>query len=384
VRPLTRRQLLRDTAALGGVLASQAKARGQGLTPAASLAGPAADQAAQAWLSRQLPALCQQFAVPGAQLCMLRGGQTVWTLCYGTKRAGQPQAAIQADTVFEAASMSKPVFAWLAMRACELGRLALDRPVAEQMPEAALQAFFADTHAAPAQQQTWRAQITPRHLLSHRPGLPNWREEDAESKPDRPALGLAFQPGSDFRYSGEGYALLQNCLEHIEGQPLQDMAQRQLFEPQAMRHSGFVLTPALDALRARGHAEDGQALPLARYAQANAGYTLYTTAQDYARFLSLMIAQAPAQMLSPQVEVKSRPPIQRPGLAHSDSVQWSLGFALNPTAQGVIAYHSGANSTGFRAYSQFSPTRKSGLVFLSNGLSGHEVWQRLVAEMGDL
>lgn len=383
MKPLTRRRLLCKAAAAGGVLSAPAVTRGQDLTPAAAFAAPPSDQEAQAWLTQQLPALCQQFAVPGAQLCLLREGQTDWSLLYGSKQAGQTEQAIQADTVFEAASMSKPVFAWLAMRACERGRLALDRPVAEQMPAADLQDFFADPQTAPAQQQAWRAQITPRHLLSHKSGLPNWREE-GEAKPDRPALNLAFQPGSDFRYSGEGYALLQRCLEHIEGRPLQDIAQRQLFAPQSMGHSGFVLTPALDALRARGHAEDGRPLPAGRYTRANAGYTLYTTAHDYARFLSLMMAQPPAQMLSPQVEVKSRPPILRPRLARSEAVQWSLGFALNPTAQGLIAYHSGANSTGFRAYSQFSPTRQSGLAFLSNGLSGHEVWQRLVAELGDL
>nr|WP_246448154.1 serine hydrolase domain-containing protein [Roseateles oligotrophus] len=335
-----------------------------------------------AWLAEQLPALCQQFAVPGAQLCLLQDGRSAWSFLYGTKLAAHPELAIQADTVFEAASMSKPVFAWLALRACERGRLALDRPLARQMPAAALQAFFGDARPASAQQQAWRAQITPRQLLSHRSGLPNWRDEGPQA--EGPALPLAFEPGSDFRYSGEGYALLQAGLEHIEGLPLQDIAQRQLFEPQAMPHSGFVLTPSLDGLRARGHAEDGRPLPAGRYTRANAGYTLYTTAQDYARFLALMMADPPAQMLAPQVEVKSRPPIRRPRGAHSEAVQWSLGFALNPTAQGLIAYHSGANSTGFRAYSQFSATRKSGLVLLSNSLAGHEVWQRLVAEIGDL
>ena len=316
---------------------------------------------------------------------MLLAGQAVYSFSYGSKQAMQLEMAVQEDTVFEAASMSKPMFAWLAMRACELGRLTLDRPLAEQMHVSDLQAFFADTRAVPEQQLAWRAQITPRHLLSHSSGLPNWRDEiEDQAKSDLLTLPLAFQPGTDFRYSGEGYALLQRCLEIIEARPLQDIAQRQLFEPQSMRNSGFVLTPVLDALRAHGHAEDGRPLPAGRYTRANAAYTLYTTAQDYARFLRLMMTQPPAQMLNPQIEVKSRPAIQRPRLAHSDAVHWSLGFALNPTAQGLIAYHSGTNSTGFRAYSQFSPTRKSGLVFLSNGLGGNEVWQKLVAELGDL
>ena len=60
-----------------------------------------------------------------------------------------------------------------------------------------------------------------------------------------------------------------------------------------------------------------------------------------------------------------------------------LGWSLNTTAGGEIVHHGGANSTGFRSFSQFSPGRGTGLVILTNGLSGSELWTRLISAVGD-
>ena len=63
---------------------------------------------------------------------------------------------------------------------------------------------------------------------------------------------------------------------------------------------------------------------------------------------------------------------------------WGLGWSLNATGQGDIAHHGGSNRTGFRCFSQFSPTRGSGLVILTNGSQGGDLWTRVVASIGDL
>ncbi|MFZ4514304.1 MAG: hypothetical protein ACOYNX_11800, partial [Geothrix sp.] len=63
---------------------------------------------------------------------------------------------------------------------------------------------------------------------------------------------------------------------------------------------------------------------------------------------------------------------------------WGLGWSLNATEQGDIAHHSGSNSTGFRCFSQFSPSRGTGLVILTNSTQGGELWTRVVASIGDL
>jgi len=249
---------------------------------------------------------------------------------------------------------------------------------------------YADERFEPAQPA--QARITARMLLSHSSGLPNWRPgDDAEHGP----LQLGFEPGARFAYSGEGYYYLQRVLERITGLPLQALAERQLFQPLGMGHSGFVLTPALDALRARGHDEAGRPLPASDYRRANAGYTLYTSAADYARFIAALLEPRPgaahalgaewrSAMLAPQLEAGDRQPLPRPARARGDRVFWSLGWAVERGAQGLIAYHSGTNSTGFRCFSQFAPARGSGLVLMSNGLAGNKLWQRLLALLGDL
>jgi CubicO group peptidase (beta-lactamase class C family) len=89
-------------------------------------------------------------------------------------------------------------------------------------------------------------------------------------------------------------------------------------------------------------------------------------------------------MLRHQVRAEARDPIERPGRARGREVFWGLGWGLNTTAEGDVVYHSGANRTGFRSYCQFSPERGTGIVILTNGLGGGELWTRLIAAVGDL
>ena len=95
-------------------------------------------------------------------------------------------------------------------------------------------------------------------------------------------------------------------------------------------------------------------------------------------------ASALRAMLAHATPATDREPIARPGKAQGLAVYWGLGWAINTTGQGDIAYHTGTNSSGFRCYSQFSPSRRSGFVLLSNGLNGHLLWRRLMDLLGDL
>jgi CubicO group peptidase (beta-lactamase class C family) len=381
VSALSRRTLLRRAAAAG-------------LFAAAGQPGSAAVDDSL-WARRRelfaqlLPERMAQLGVPGAQAVLLREGGPAWSVALGRRGPADTDAAVQADTVFEAASMSKPLFAYLVLLQVQAGRLGLDQPVMELLPQEVF---------TPA--QDWQRLITPRMLLAHTSGLPNWRPGDSgPSERDGP-LELLFRPGLRYEYSGEGYFYLQRVLEHLSGLPLQALAEQQLFKPLGMTGSSFVLTPSIRARRARGHDEAGQALPPSEYRHANAAYTLFSTASDYALFLadvlratatdlagSTPLLREPAlraELLAHQVAATTRQPIARPGTARGQSVFWGLGWGLDTSAQGDIAYHSGTNRTGFRCYSQFCPARGSGLVLMSNSLMGDRLWRQLVAVMGDL
>jgi CubicO group peptidase (beta-lactamase class C family) len=332
-----------------------------------------------ATIDRLVPALMNELHVPGVSIAVIQNREMVWSNAYGVRSVstGEP---VTKDTAFECASMSKPVFAMLAMQLVERKRLDLDRPLAN------------DASEMPVPIQPDRSQITARMAMSHTSGYPNWRPGGEEREG---AIPLLFKPGSRFSYSGEGVYYLQQVVERITEQSLDRLAIDNLFRPLGLGHTGYAWTSAIESQLATGHRHDGSVLTKSKYMHPNAAYTLYTTAEEYARALiemmkaergeSALLSQASArEMLRRQVQLDSREPIERPGAALGSAVYWGLGWSINATAQGDIAHHGGANATGFRSFSQFSPSRGTGIVILTNSLSGGELWTRLVACIGDL
>ena len=340
-------------------------------------APPARDQVI-ATIDRLVPQLMEEHHVPGVAIAVISEGRVAWSKAYGVSDAAS-KTPVTSETLFEAASMSKPVFAILALQLADAGRLDLDRPLVEYSSELAVP------------NQADRRRITARMALSHTAGFPNWRPGGEEREGPLPLL---FEPGTRFGYSGEGVFYLQRVVEKITGQPLDLRARAALFDPLGLRHSSFAWSPGVEGALASGHGEDGSFLTRSKYTHPNAAYTLYTTAEEYARIIvevmnagrgrSKVLSEASArEMLRPQVALDARDPIERPFTGQGRSAQWGLGWSLNATAGGDIFHHSGANRTGFRCYSQFSLDRGSGLVIMTNGLGGGDLWTRLVATIGD-
>ncbi|MBK9062445.1 MAG: beta-lactamase family protein [Acidobacteria bacterium] len=345
------------------------------LDPAGWLRAPSWD-ATLATIERLTPLLMRELHVPGVSIALVRDRKVSWTRVWGVADAGT-KAPVTDATLFEAASMTKPVFAASVLKLVEQGRLDLDAPIP-------------DVGTLPVQPE--RLRITPRMVLSHTSGLPNWRKGGEERDGPLPVIA---QPGARFGYSGEAIFALQKFVEKLTGEPIEEYARRTLLIPLGMERTSYVWTPALDASLATGHKADGTRLERARYRHANAAYSLVTTAADYARFLAALLAPeraAPhglsgasvAAMLKHQVRADARDPIERPGRARGREVFWGLGWGLNTTASGDVVYHGGANRTGFRSYCQFSPERGTGIVMMTNGLGGGELWTRLISAVGDL
>ncbi len=345
------------------------------LDPAAWLRAPPWD-ATLAAIEKVTPVLMRELHVPGVSIALVRDRKVAWTRVWGVADVGT-KAPVTDATLFEAASMTKPVFAASVLKLAEEGRLDLDAPIP-------------DAGTLPVQPE--RLRITPRMVLSHTSGLPNWRKGGEERDGPLPVIA---EPGSRFGYSGEAIFALQQLIEKVTGEPIETYARRTLLVPLGMERASYVWTPALDANLATGHKSDGTRLERAKYRHANAAYSLVTTASDYARFLAALLdpghaapqflsAASVAAMLRHHVRADAREPIERPGRARGREVFWGLGWGLNTTASGDVVYHSGANRTGFRSYCQFSPERGTGIVVMTNGLGGGELWTRLIAAVGDL
>ena len=184
-----------------------------------------------------IPRLLQLATVPGMAIATVRGAD-VAAEGFGVRRSDAPDP-VTGDTVFEAASLSKPVFASIVMQLAAEGVIDLQRPLAEYLPLP----NPADDASKP---------ITATHVLSHSSGWRNWRNSKDV------ALTADFPPGSRFSYSGEGYFFLQRVVEKLTGTGLQRLARERVFVPLGMQHSAFLWRPELDPMLAAPHSNRGQ------------------------------------------------------------------------------------------------------------------------------
>jgi len=300
----------------------------------------------------EIAALMRAAGVPGFAMFILRERREEIIASGITSRASADP--VTAETVFQAASLSKPVVAHAALQLAGSGVLDLDRPLAQIIAP-----LIPDDPRA--------ALITARHVLSHRTGLPNWRREEYP-------LRSYFPPGSRFSYSGEGFVYLQHALERLTEEPLDALIRRLVFDPLGMRQSSFVWR--LDFASRVADAHDAETV-LDRFMpqQANAAYSLLTTAPDYGRFLaasldgSLLTEPMARRWMMPESHV----PLRRTEALESeepeleDGVAWGLGWGLEPQAGSF--FHWGANS-GSRAFAMGMPARRSALVMFANEENG--------------
>jgi CubicO group peptidase (beta-lactamase class C family)/HEAT repeat protein len=325
------------------------------------------------------PVLMKKFKVPGVSIAIINKRNLFWSECFGVSdvRTNKP---VTKETMFEACSMTKPVFAYTVMKLVEDGKLDLDRPLVEYTNEPLL-----------PDQQEYKF-ITARMVLSHTTGFPNWR--NGEEERDGP-LPVKFKPGTRFSYSGEGFYFLQKVIEKIVDEPLELFAKRKLFDEMNLKHFSYVWTEELDSLISCGHDTNGTFLRKTSYTHANAAYTLYTSAEDYALFLIEIMKQDRSAkyslsqksidlMLTKQIDAGERTPVVRPDSVRGLNTYWSLGWCVNTTLSGEIFHHSGANGSGFRCFCQFDPVKVSGIVIMTNSLNGSELWNQLIKEVGDL
>jgi CubicO group peptidase (beta-lactamase class C family) len=326
------------------------------------------------------PELMEELNVPGVSISIITDKILSYSKTFGIADANT-KIQIDEKTIFEACSMSKPVFAYLVLKLVEKGKLDLDKPLYDYLPENFI-----------CEDEDYSKQISARMILSHTGGLPNWRKGSEENESPLP---IYFKPGTKFQYSGEGIYYLQRVIEHITNEPLESYAKRTLFDKLGLESTSFVWTEKYDQQIATGHNVDGNCNERKKYLHSNAAYTLYTTSNEYAKLIIEIMKPGDQndfslsdskikEMLTHQVRVDTREVIDRPGRNLGLQGFRGLGWAIDSTITGDVVYHNGSNQTGFRCYSHFSPKDGSGIVIMTNGENGSELWQRLIKVIGDL
>ena len=373
---------------------------------AAPAIDPAADWTPPGEFLRDLPRQMQALGVPGLGIAVVEDGRLAWTRGFGRAAVGQ-DGAVDDATLFEMASLSKPLFAYVVLQLVERGALALDAALVDYARPA-----YVATHA-------WIDRITVRDVLRHSTGLPNWRAD-----PEHDLLTPAVAPGVRIDYSGEAFVWLQLAVESVTGESLDQTARRLLFEPAGMRDCSYAWDAAIanrsvlghrgpddrrpatpqglrdawnaalpiaeewgrplaewryaDALRAlpRARAAAPQAVRWASDILANPAASLRCTVADYARFMALMVARdTPAWALQPATRAQMlQRQITVPG-------RWSdktLGWNLEATARGPVVYHSGSNAGLFKTFALGDAARQRAIVVATNASSGNVLYRRVV------
>jgi CubicO group peptidase (beta-lactamase class C family) len=305
-------------------------------------------------LEREIPRLLSISGIPGLSMAVVRDGRVVWADAFGTMN-DSAQTPVNRDTVFEAASLSKPVFAYLVLRLADRGEFDLDRPLYEMLeyPRAAADERY--------------KLITARIVLSHGTGLPNWGGEK---------LTLQFDPGTQYGYSGEGFVFLQKTLEHVTGRSLDELARREVFDPLGMTRSSYVWQERFAGNAAYARNWLWQVAPANRYtqAEANAAASLLTTATDYAQFVAAVMT---GRGLSPAMWNQYLTPVRET----SPGIHMALGIRVEERPGGRTFYHSGNNGRRFTSYMTGDIAQGLGLVYFTNGPNGTSLVEALTSRV---
>jgi CubicO group peptidase (beta-lactamase class C family) len=255
------------------------------------------------------------------------------------------------DTVFEVASLSKPVFAYAVLKLVEQGKLSLDTPIANYLPkDYAQQPPFLVSQSELQERKKLNA-ITVRMALNHTSGLPNLDQR----KPI-----LQANPGEQWLYSGWGYTMLQKAVEVVTQQSIDKFITVTVFEPLGMSKSSYVFESRFAANFASPRGADTQIIERPKLKEAIAAYSLHTSVEDYSR---LVLAVLNDEALLKKITSNAVNVDTQLNLA------WGLGWGIEQNVNSNIIWHWG-NNPGYRAFVIGSVQSGDGLILLTNSNNG--------------
>jgi CubicO group peptidase (beta-lactamase class C family) len=170
-------------------------------------------------LDCKVPLWLKAYEVPSAAVAFIEHGKLAWTAVYGEQSPGVPATD---KTLYNVASLTKPISAEVVLRLASEGKLSLDEPVYP---------YWTDWDV---KDNPWNRLLTARLCLSHQTGFPNWRGQN----PDK-VLNFRWQPGTNTGYSGEGYQYMARYVENRVGRSFEDLAQQYVFDPIGMHDTSF-------------------------------------------------------------------------------------------------------------------------------------------------
>ncbi|MDP3392999.1 serine hydrolase [Sediminibacterium sp.] len=259
------------------------------------------------------------------------------------------------NTIFNVASLTKPITAIVTLKLVSMGKWNLDEPIYK---------YWMDPDIA----NDKNAKIlTTRHILSHQTGFPNWRGNNKDGK-----LHFEFSPGTKYQYSGEGFEYLRASLEAKFHKSINQLATELIFVPLQMTDTKYFWDKNTDSSRfAIGYNNNGIAYEIEKNTTANGADNLLTTVEDYGKFLvSVMDREGLSEkvfsdMIAPQVATKK-------------DKYFGLGFELYDFGNGEYAISHGGADKGCQTIVFIFPKSKQGLIIFTNVDDGYKVYEKLL------
>ena len=316
--------------------------------------------------------------IPGIAIAILNDQKVVYLKAYGfrDKEKGLP---LTENSVMTAASLTKAAFAWLVMRLVQENVISLDKPVFQYLPKPLPEYPEYKDLAGDDRYK----KITPRMLLDHTSGFPNWRWINEDKK-----LNINFEPGSRFAYSGEGIALLQFVVETVTDRSLTGLMRERVFVPFGMSRTSMVWEPRFETDFANAYDENGHSLGPQRRKHPDAAGSMQTTLADYSRFLQAVLRSDGLRketrdlMLSPQIPILSKhefPTLSTEITDENKSIRLSygLGWGLYSTPYGNAFFKEG-HDDGLRHYTVCFDKPGTCLLIMSNSEFGEGIYKELL------
>ena len=296
--------------------------------------------------------------VPAVGIGLIEEGEIKYIKVFGELKKGVPAPE---NTIFNLASMTKPVVAILTLKLVHTGQWDLDEPLAK---------YWIDPDV---KNNPFHKKLTTRHVLTHQTGFANWRRRQPGKK-----LAFDFEPGTQYQYSGEGFEYLRRALEHKFNKPLEELLETLLFTPLEMKDTQYWNENVDTARFARWHDTQGNEYHTSYQTKVNAADDLLTTVEDYCKFMVYVLNGAELStdllndMVRCQVNIKSH---------YGKGLGWGIVF---DSSNGEYALEHAGGDKGVKAMGIILPITQRGVVVFTNGDNGMIVCNNVIREALDV
>jgi len=301
---------------------------------------------------------------------MLRDGCGWWSKGFGLADV-ESQRPVTSETVFNVGSISKTVAAWGVMVLVEQDSVHLDDRVEDYLTRWHLPPTHFDLEL-----------VTIRRCLSHTAGLslhgypgfppgvelPTLEESLSGNTNGAGEVSVTLRPGTQWRYSGGGYTLVQLAMEEVSGMKFAELIRKEVLEPLKMKNSDYLWSELVDELAATPYDENGKPIPGPRFTEAAAA-GLQTSLDDFVRFAEASLPRYRKSEDPKILAVESIEEMQRPC---SPARSYGLGYSIERHGSVAVVGHGGTNF-GWQARLEVVPATGDGLIVLTNASGGGSV-----------